>query len=134
VDPEGFAPADAWMTETLAHRYPVALERIVQAHTRDTLNPATILISLANDYIHANWLVAAGSKLMKAGGTHGALDDLNSDGILLSNFAPTQDTTVSRVAELYGRFSGLRDSFVQEEAGNGFPQKAKPRSPNLVGR
>ena len=115
VDAEGFAPADAWMTETLTHVYPVALERIVQAHTRDTLNPATVIISLANDHIHANWLVAAGSKLMKSGGTHGALDDLNSDGILLSNFAPTQDTTVSRVAGLYGGFSGLRDPRASEE-------------------
>ena len=113
VDADGFASADAWMTATLTHRYPVALERIVQAHTKDALNPATILISLANGHVHANWLVAAGSKLMKEGGTHGALDDLNSDGILLSSFAPTQDTTVGRVAELYGKFSGLRNTFAQ---------------------
>ena len=46
---------------------------------------------------------------MKFGGTHGALDDLNSTGFLLSSFAPTQDTTAGRVAALYDGFSGLRD-------------------------
>jgi hypothetical protein len=115
LDADGFAPSDVWMTETLTRRYPVALERVVQAHTRGTLNPATILISLANGHLHAGWLVAAGSKLMKVKGTHGALDDLNSTGILLSNFGPTQDTTAGRVATLYEGFPGLRDPCVQEE-------------------
>jgi hypothetical protein len=115
MDADGFASPDAWMTETLTHRYPVALERIIQAHTRGTLNPATILISLANDHLHAGWLVTAGSKLMKLGGTHGALDDLNSTGILMSNFAPTQDTTAGRVAALYDGFPGLRDPHTQKD-------------------
>jgi hypothetical protein len=136
LDTEGFAAADAWMTETLTNRYPVALERIVQAYTRETLNPATILISVANDHIHANWLVAAGSKLMKSGGTHGALDDLNSNGILLSSFAPTQDTTVGRVAGFYGSFSGLRDRerYAQEEGAEWICGATKPQSPSLAGR
>jgi hypothetical protein len=109
LDAGDFAPSGAWMAETLTLRYPVALERIVQAHTRGTLNPATILISLANDHLHAGWLVATGSWLMKFGGTHGALDDLNSTGFLLSSFAPTQDTTAGRVAAVYDGFPGLRD-------------------------
>ena len=109
LDAAGFATADAWMAETLSHRYPVALERIARGHTRAALNPATILISLANDYMHADWLVTAGSKLMKSGGTHGSLGDLCSTGILLSNFAPTRDTTASRVAAIYDGFPGLRD-------------------------
>ena len=50
------------------------------------------------------------------GGTHGSLDDLNSDGILLSSFAPTQDTSSSRVAGLYDGFPGLRN-FRAEENG-----------------
>jgi hypothetical protein len=134
LDLDGFAPSDAWMTETLTHRYPVALERIVQAHTRGTLNPATILISLANGHLHASWLVAAGSKLLKLGGTHGALDDLNSTGILLSNFSPTQDTTASRVAALYDSFPGLRDPYAQEEgaewiSGAGQATISVPRGP-----
>lgn len=53
LDAAGFASADAWMAATLGHRYPLALERIVCGHTRNTQNPATILISLSNDYVHA---------------------------------------------------------------------------------
>jgi hypothetical protein len=108
-DTGGFASSDAWMAETLTHRYPLALERIVRGHTRITLNPATILISLSNDFVHADWLIKKGSEFVRSGGTHGGLDDLNSNGILLSNFAPTTDTSTSRVAALFGGFPGLRD-------------------------
>jgi len=48
------------------------------------------------------------------GGTHGALDDLNSDGILLSSFAPTQDTSSGRVARVYDCFPGLRNYRAEE--------------------
>jgi len=108
-DADGFASSDAWMAETVAHRYPLALERIVRGHTRNTLNPATILISLSNDFVHAEWLIKKGSGLVTSGGTHGGLDDLNSDGMVLSNFAPTTDTSTSRVAGLFDGFPGLRD-------------------------
>jgi Type I phosphodiesterase / nucleotide pyrophosphatase len=109
LDAEGYATADAWMAETLAHRYPLALERIVRGHTRAALNPATILISLDNAYVHAGWLVKKGSEFVRLGGTHGALDDLNSNGILMSSFAPTQDTSANRVAALFDGFKGVRD-------------------------
>jgi len=109
LDASGFASANAWMEETLTHRYPLALERIARAHTRVTLNPATILISLCNDFVHADWFIKKGSKFMKFGGTHGALDDLNSNGIVLSSFAPTTDTSTSRIAALFGGFTGRRD-------------------------
>jgi hypothetical protein len=114
LDADGFATADAWMAETMTHRYPLALERIVRGHTSVTLNPATILISLDNHYVHAGWLVKKGSELVTFGGTHGALDDLNSDGILLSSFAPTQDTSSSRVAGLFDGFPGLRNYRAEE--------------------
>ena len=100
-DSDGFATSDAWMAETIAHRYPLALERIVRGHTQVTLNPATILISLDNRYVHASWLIKKGSEFVRFGGTHGGLDDLNSNGILLSSFAPTPDTSTSRVAALF---------------------------------
>jgi hypothetical protein len=109
LDSDGFATAEAWMAETMTHRYPLALERIVRAHTQVTLNPATILISLNNDYVHASWLIKKGSEFVRFGGTHGGLDDLNSNGILLSSFAPTQDTSTSHVAGLYEDFPGLRN-------------------------
>jgi len=59
------------MAETIGHRYPLALERIVRGHTQVTLNPATILISLDNRYAHASWLIKKGSELVRFGGTHG---------------------------------------------------------------
>ena len=102
------------MAETMTNHYPIALERIVRGHTHVTLNPATILISLDNHYAHAAWLILKGSERVTFGGTHGALDDINSTGIILSNFAPTQDTCTSRVAALYGGFKGLRDYRAQE--------------------
>ncbi|MGA3283846.1 MAG: hypothetical protein ABSD57_05235 [Verrucomicrobiota bacterium] len=109
LDADGFATADAWMAATLTNRYPLALERIVRGLTRVTLNPATILISLDNHYVHAGWLIKKGSDLSTFGSTHGGLDNLNSDGIVLSNFAPTQDTSSDRVAGLFDDFPGLLD-------------------------
>ena len=107
--PDGFATAEAWMAETLTHRYPLALERITRGHTQATLNPASILISLDNGYVHAGWLIKKGSEMVTFGGTHGALDDLNSNGILLSSYAPTADTSSSRVAALFEGFPGRRE-------------------------
>ncbi|MDB6124199.1 MAG: hypothetical protein JWQ71_3192 [Pedosphaera sp.] len=109
LDANGFALADSWMAETMSHRYPLALERIVRGLTRNTLNSATILLSLNNGYVHAGWLVKRSSQLVTLGGTHGGLDDINSDGIVLSNFTPTKDTSTSRVAALFDDFKGLQD-------------------------
>ena len=63
LDADGFATADAWMAETLAHRYPLALERIVRGHTRAALNPATILISLDNAYFHSRMVCQEGQRV-----------------------------------------------------------------------
>ena len=62
-DAGGFATADTWMAATLTNHYPLALERIVRGLTRVTLNPATILISLGNDYVHCGWLIQKGADL-----------------------------------------------------------------------
>ena len=125
LDSDGFATAEAWMAETVTHRYPLALERIVRAHTQVTLNPATILISLNNDYVHASWLIKKGSEFVRFGGTHGGLDDLNSNGILLSSFAPTQDTSTSRVAALFEGFKGLREPRAEENGAEWVSGKAQ---------
>lgn len=108
-DAGGFAAADTWMAATLTNRYPLALERIVRGLTRVTLNPATILISLGNDYVHCGWLIQKGADLSTFSSTHGALDNLNSDGIVLSNFTPTRDTSSDRVAGQFDDFPGLRN-------------------------
>ena len=106
LDSDGFASADAWMAETLTHQYPLALERIVRGHTTLALNPASILISLDNAYVHSGWLLKRGISLVRSGGTHGALDNINSTGVLLSSFAPTSDTSTSRAALLFDGFTG----------------------------
>ena len=107
LDAHGFATADDWMAATMTNHYPLALERIVRGLTRNTLNPATILISLNNQYVNDDWLVQQGSRLVTCGSTHGGLDDLNSDGILLSNFTPTKDTSSDRVAGMFDNFPNL---------------------------
>jgi hypothetical protein len=109
-----FAAADDWMNETMTNHYPLALDRIVRGLTSITLNPATILISLDNQYVHSGWLVKAGSRLEDYGSTHGALDDINSDGILLSNFAPTHDAVSDQVARQFDGFPGLRNYRAEE--------------------
>ena len=114
LDSDGFATADAWMAATMTNRYPLALERIVRGLTQVTLNPATILISLDNQYVHSGWLVKKGSQLATCGSTHGGLDDINSDGILLSNFKPTGDTSSDRVAGQFDDFPGLRNYRAEE--------------------
>ncbi len=107
LDAAGFATADDWMTVSMTNHYPLALERIVRSLTRSALNPATIIISLDNQYVNANWLVEKGSRLVSCGSTHGGLDDINSDGMLVSNFVPTKDTSTDRVAGQFDDFSGV---------------------------
>ena len=114
LDAGGFATADAWMDATMTNHYPLALERIVRGLTCVTLNPATILISLDNQYVNAGWLVKRASRLEDYGSTHGALDDINSDGIVLNNFKPTRDTSTGRVAAQFDDFPGLRNYRAQE--------------------
>ena len=116
LDADGFATADAWMAATMTNHYPLALERIVRGLTRVTLNPATILISLDNGYVHCGWLIQKGADLSTFSSTHGALDDLNSDGVVLSNFMPTRDASSDRVAGQFDDFSDLRN-FRAEENG-----------------
>jgi hypothetical protein len=108
LDKDGFATADDWMNETMTNHYPLALERIARGLTCVILNPATILVSLDNRYVNAGWLVNSASALEGCGSTHGALDDINSTGIILSNFTPTHDTSTDRLAGCFDGFPGLR--------------------------
>ena len=116
LDADGFASADDWMNETMTNHYPLALQRIVRGLTQVTLNPATILVSLDNHYVNDGWMVNEGSRLETYGSTHGALDDINSVGIVLSNFKPTHDTSSDRVAAMFDNFPGVRN-YRAEESG-----------------
>jgi hypothetical protein len=130
LDANGFATADAWMNETLTHHYPLALERIVRGHTKLALNPASILISLDNAHVHSGWLVKRGIGLVRSGGTHGALDDLNSTGVLLSTFAPTKDTSTTRAAALFDGFKGRPDSHREDRFAAATPSSGVSGSAN----
>jgi hypothetical protein len=122
LDADGFASSDAWMAATMTNHYPLAPERVAYGLARVTLNPATILISLKNDYVHANWLILRGADLSTFGSTHGALDSINSDGAIVTNFKPTHDTSTARVAGQFDNFPGLRN-FRAEEDGAEFVTK-----------
>ncbi len=127
VDADGFATADDWMAATITHHYPLALERIVRGFARNTLNPATILISLDNQYVNESWLVQQGSRLVTCGSTHGGLDDINSDGILLCNFTPTQDTSTHRVAGQFADFPRVKDFRAEENGAEWVTKKEQAR-------
>lgn len=114
LDADGFATAEIWMDATMTHHYPLALERIVRGHRHNTLNPATILVSLDNRFVHDSWWVQKGSRLVTCRSTHGGLDDLCSDGILLSNFIRTRDTSTVRVAGQFDNFAGLKNFRAEE--------------------
>jgi hypothetical protein len=124
LNADGFATGDDWMNATMTNHYPLALQRIARGLTSVTLNPATILVSLDNHYVHAAALINAGSQLESTGSTHGALDDINSTGIVLSNFAPTHDTSSDRLAADFDNFSGLR-KFRAEENGAEWVRKSE---------
>lgn len=128
LDAHGFATADDWMNATMTNHYPLALQRIVRGLTCVTLNPATILVSLRNGYVHAATLINDGSRLMPCGSTHGALDDINSDGIVLSNFEPTHDTSSDRLARCFGDFPGVRNFRAVENGGEWVCRSAQART------
>jgi hypothetical protein len=116
LDADGFATADDWLAATMTNRYPLAPERIVRGLTQNTLNPATILLSLDDRHVNDNWWVHTGSRLVDCRSTHGGLDDICSDGIVLSNFQPTHDTSTMRVAAQFDDFPGL-NNFREEGSG-----------------
>jgi hypothetical protein len=61
------------------------------------------------------------------GGTHGGLDDLNSDGIVMSNFAPTRDASSSRVAGLFGGFPGVQNYRAEENGAEWISREEQAR-------
>ena len=124
LDGDGHAAADDWMSATMTNHYPLALERIMRGLTRSSLNPATILISLDNRFVNDYWLTDKGSRLVTCRSTHGGLDDICSDGIVLTNFKPTRDTSTDRVAGQFNNFVDVKD-FRTTENGAEFVTKAE---------
>lgn len=131
LDAEGFASADAWLRESVTHRYPAAPERIVRGHTRATQNNATIIISLDNRFVHSAYLIKKGSEFVKFGGTHGGMDSLNCTGMLVSNIRPGEDTLTRHVQAFFDGFPGRRDYRAFENGAEWVKAERDELSPRL---
>jgi hypothetical protein len=109
VLPDGYASAAMWLRYTAAEPFPAAPPRIVRGHTAITLNPAPILVSLDDRMRVGLGAVSVANRLRPLGGTHGALSETNSLGVLMANFVDTRDDLTSSVRQQFGGFTDLYD-------------------------
>ncbi len=107
LDSAGFASAQAWLGATSRAHFPAALSRIVRGHTEVTLNPAPILVSVADGFRVGLGMVSIANRMRPLGGTHGALSETNSLGILMTNFVDTHDDLTTTVRTQLGGFDDL---------------------------
>jgi hypothetical protein len=94
---------------TAAADFPAAPVRIVRGHTVVTLNPAPILVSIADDYRVGLGMVSIANRMRPLGGTHGALSMTNSLGVVMSNFQDTRDDLTTTVGDQFNGFADLGD-------------------------
>ncbi len=109
VDADGYADAATWLRYTAAEFYPAAPPRIVAGHSRITLNPAPILVSLDDKARVGLGAVSIANRMRPLGGTHGALSATNSLGVLMTNFVDTHDDLSTSVRHQFGGFDDLHD-------------------------
>ncbi len=70
VDEQGFATDDAWFRATRDLPMPVAVQRIYRSLTDNVMNPADIVVSLADGYYYGD---QSFGDWVELGGTHGGL-------------------------------------------------------------
>jgi hypothetical protein len=109
VSVDGFADSRAWVQYSATSDYPAAVERIVRGHTSVTLNPAPILVSLADGFRVGLGMVSVANRMRPLGGTHGALSATNSLGVLMTTFTETHDDITSTVRDQLGAFADLAE-------------------------
>jgi hypothetical protein len=109
VLPDAYASAATWLRYTATEPFPAAPPRIVRGHTAITLNPAPILVSLDDRMRVGLGAVSVANRLRPLGGTHGALSETNSLGVLMANFVDTHDDLTSSVRQQFGGFTDLYD-------------------------
>ncbi len=107
LDRDGFAAAGAWVRYTAAAKYPAAVLRIARGHTSITLNPAPILVSVADGFRVGQGMVSLANRMRPLGGTHGALSASNALGVLMTTFVDTHDDATPFVRQQLGGFSDL---------------------------
>lgn len=109
LDADGFADGPTWVRYTASAEFPVAVVRIVRGHTVVTLNPAPILVSIADEYRVGLGMVSIANRMRPLGGTHGALSMTNSLGVVMSNFQETRDDLTTTVSNQFNGFADLGD-------------------------
>lgn len=97
LDRDGFADSRSWIAYSGGATYPAALERIVRGHTVVTLNPAPILVSVADGYRVGLGMVSIANRMRPLGGTHGALRFSDALGVVMTTFRDTRDDLTSSV-------------------------------------
>ncbi len=107
LDVDGYADAATWVRYTASADFPAAAVRIVRGHTVVTLNPAPILVSIADAYRVGLGMVSMANRLRPLGGTHGALSATNSLGVVMTNFQETRDDLTTTVSEQFAGFADL---------------------------
>ncbi len=107
IDREGFASVAAWIRYTSAAKYPAAVLRIARGHTSITLNPAPILVSVADGFHVGLGMVSLANRMRPLGGTHGALGATNALGVVMTTFVDTHDDVTPFVREQLGGFADL---------------------------
>lgn len=108
ADADGFAPESVWVRHSATARFPVAPVRIARGHTNVTLNPAPILVSVADGYRVGLGAVSVVNRLRPLGGTHGSLSATDALGVTMTNFVDTKDATTASVRAQLGGFDDLR--------------------------
>jgi len=106
---KNYAHAQDWLQYTIDEYYPMAPERIIRGHQETVLNPSPLIVSLKNGYEHVDPWTKRMSQIVTTGGTHGALDKYSSNGILMTNFSPTQNTSTDRLWKQLGKLPSLHD-------------------------
>ncbi|MEK7692407.1 MAG: alkaline phosphatase family protein, partial [Bdellovibrionota bacterium] len=99
LDEKGFATDVDWVTYSSGHYYPVAPVRVYRGHHEITRNPAPLIVSLADGWEITYGFVKAISRMHKRGGTHGALSAGGSNGVVITNYKPTQDVYTAQVSD-----------------------------------
>ena len=107
TDADDFADSPTQVRYTATAPYPAAVVRIARGHTVVTLNPAPILVSLADAYRVGLGLVSVANRMRTLGGTHGALGNTNSLGVVMANFRETHDDLTTTVNEQFDGFADL---------------------------
>ena len=81
ADPEGFVDGDTWLRETADHPFPDAPCRVWDAFGAQVVNPCRVLFTVKDGYYAG---MASFARLVDMASTHGGLNQINSDAVLLT--------------------------------------------------